>query len=487
MRAPDLSLTLIDRPEFPLGRRIVLTLQQAITDGRLPLGSALPGSRTLAELFSVNRRTIIRALEELEAQGWIETRPSSGTFVVEELPSDLCRPKQLTVPVEPVVGFDVPSLLQSISTTVAGALLLGDGAPDPRLVPAELLAKAYQRALRRNGTRLLADRDPLGTPLLRESIAAWISERHGLRVEADRILITRGSRGALALLAGSLFKPGSRVAVENPGNRSAWELLRQIANLELRPIPVDGNGLIPGALEVQLKKERIQLLLLTPRHQFPTTATLSTDRKEALLHLAAEYRFAIIEDDYDGEYFYGSARPEPLISMDRTSQVIHIGSLSRILAPGLKLGFIVVPSPLVPFLARVKRTQEEQGDPVLEWALADLIRDDDLGRHIRKTRKLYQARRDHLVEGLRNRLGDYLNVPTPAGGMGLWLRVKVPFDVEQLIHTARQGGLILNPPSHFFMGDPEPAFRMGFAQADETELDEAILRLTAAFRLCGAR
>ncbi len=278
VRLHDLSLVVLDLPGVPLGKRIALTLQQAITEGRLSLGEALPGSRVLAEVLGVNRRTIVRALQELEAQGWLVAKPNSGTFVAEELPSGQAFPRATPQIPGPRIGFDVPSLLKSISTTEAGALLLGDGVPDPRLAPAEQLAKAYQRALRLNGPRLLEDRDPLGTPLLRESLAAWIFERHGLRVEADRILVTRGSRGALALLAGTLFRPGSLVAVESPGNRSAWELLQQVANLELRPVPVDEEGLIPEAFEELLKRERIHLLLLTPRHQFPTSATLSTYR-----------------------------------------------------------------------------------------------------------------------------------------------------------------------------------------------------------------
>ncbi|NTV75991.1 MAG: PLP-dependent aminotransferase family protein [Holophaga sp.] len=475
---------MIEKPGVPLGQRIVLTIQNAVLEGRLPLGSLLPGSRTLADLFGVNRRTITRALEELLAQGWIETRPNCGTYLVNELPSGIKGAPPATPPPEPRVGFDVPSVLQSISTYEDGVLLLGDGAPDPRLAPVELLAKAYQRALRRDGSRLLDDRDPLGTPLLRESVAAWMLDRHGLRIGPDQVLITRGSRGALALLGSALFRPGSLVAVEDPGNRGAWDILRQNANLELRPVPVDAQGLVPEALEALLAKERVHLLLLTPRHHFPTTATLPAERKAAILELAARYRVAIIEDDYDGEYHYEALRPEILLTMDKTGQVIHIGSLSRMLAPGLKLGFIVLPSPLVPFMARVKRSRQEQSDPVLEWAVADLIRDGDLGRHLRKTRKIYQTRRDHLVGRLRECLGAHLDVQAPSGGTGLWLRVKPPVDAQALVRAARKAGLVLYPPSHFFMGKAESCFRMGFAQADEAELDEAVRRLGTAVNRC---
>ncbi|BDU74152.1 aminotransferase-like domain-containing protein [Mesoterricola silvestris] len=478
MRARELSLALVEAPGATLGQRIALTLQKAILEGRLPPGTALPGSRVLAEQLDVSRRTIILALEELEAQGWLVTQPNCGTFVATELPSGE-KGRPVTLPTTRV-GFDLPSLLRPMSTALDGSLLLEDGAADPRLAPAEELARGYQRALRRDGARLLEDRDPLGTPLLRETVAAWISERHGVRVTADRVLITRGSRGALAMVAASLFKPGSLAAVENPGHRGAWEILQQAAKLHLRPVPVDADGLIPAALEELLKRERIHLLYLTPRRQFPTTATLAPERKAEILRLAAEYRVAVLEDDYDGEIHYGEVRPEPLLAVDQTGQVLHIGSLSRLLAPGLKLGYLVIPQPLVPFLARIKRTLGEQGDPVLEWAVADLIRDGNLARHLRKMRKVYAARRDFLVGRLRSGLGDALEVQAPLGGMSLWLRGREGVEVEAWIQAVRTKGLVLNPPSRFYLGEPGQGFRMGFAQVDETELEAAVRRLEAA-------
>ena len=480
MRARDLLLTLDETPGIPLGQRVVLTLQRAILEGRLVPGTALPGSRVLSEMLGVNRQTVIPAVQELEAQGWLMTLPNRGTYVADELPTG-ARPVHVRgEDGAPMVGFDLPSFLQPVSTTTSGTLLLADGAADPRLAPAEELARGYQRALRRHGPHLLQDRDPLGTPLLREAVAAWITERHGIRVEPSQVLITRGSRGALALLAGALFRPGDIAAVENPGNRGAWDILQQGARLSLRPVPVDADGLIPEALEALLKRERIRALYLTPRRQFPTTATLSNERKAEILRLATQYRVAVLEDDYDGELCYTEHRMEPLLAQDRTGQVIHLGSLSRLLAPGLRLGYLVLPALLAPLLARAKKAREEQGDPAFEWAVADLIRDGDLAAHLRKTRKVYKTRRDHLVALLRERLGAHLEVEPAEGGMGLWIRVTSGVEVGAWIREARACGLMLNPPAHFFMDEAEPAFRMGFAQADETELKEAVERLTTA-------
>ncbi len=485
MRIRDLQLTLDDSPDLPLGQRVAATLRQAILSGRLPPGAALPGSRVLAERLGVNRQTVIPALQELEAEGWVVTEPNRGTFVALEPPSGIHPPPEEADGGQSHIGFDLPSLLQSVSTTSQGALLLADGAADPRLAPAKELARGYQRALLRHGTRLLQDRDPLGTLLLREGLAAWLAERQDVKVDPGRILITRGSRGGLALLASTLFKPGEVAAVEDPGNRGAWDILGQGARLSLRPVPVDADGMDPAALEALLRREPVRLLYLTPRRQFPTGGSLSRMRADRILELARQYRVAVLEDDYDGEICYGEPHPESLRSRDRSGQVIHIGSLSRLLAPGLRLGFLVLPAPLVPFLARARRGQEEQGDPAFEWAVADLIRDGELARHLRRVRKVYQARRDLLVNLLRERLGEILQVEPPAGGMGLWVHARPGVDATAWVQAARTRGLILNPPSHFYLGDSRPDFRMGFAQADEAELVEAVSRLTEGWAALG--
>lgn len=478
MSTRDLFLSLDDVPGDTLKWRVVHALQQALLEGRIPPGAPLPGSRAMAETFQIHRQTVVAALKELEAEGWLVSVPNRGTFAARELPSGAGGSVERGT--SPGVGFDLPSLMRSASISDSGALLLADGAPDPRLAPAEELAKGYQRAMRRHGAALLQDRNPLGTPLLREAVAEWITERHGMHVDADRILITRGSRSALNLLSMALCRPGDIVAVESPGNRGAWELFLKGAGLSLRTIPVDDQGIDTQALEELLDRERVRVIYLTPRRQFPTAVSLSRERRTRVLELASTYRVAVFEDDYDGEIEFEGPRSKPLIAMDGTGQVIHIGSISRLLAPGLRLGFLVLPAQLVPYLGRFKSRHEEQGDPVLEWAVADLIRDGELARHLRRARKTYAKRRDFLIAELQERLGNVLHLERPTGGMGLWLRVKAPVDAEAWVQSARVQGLLLNPPSFFFQGASEPSFRMGFAQASLDELSTAVHRLERA-------
>ncbi len=481
MRHRDLLLHL-DAGDGMLYARIADAIKGAILDGRLEPGSRLPGTRILAESLGVNRRTVIMAIERLEGEGWVVNEAYRGASVPTELPSGARPSKGTARAQERELGFDLPSLLQPVSTNPSGALLLADGAPDPRLAPGLAISRGYQRAMQRHAPDLLQERDPMGNPLLREQIASWISERHGLHVDPGRILVTRGSRSAISLLTHAIFRPGDPVLVESPGNRAAWDLFQTGAGMALRSVHHGPGGLDLDAVRACLRRDPIRLLYLTARRQFPTGSVLAQDKAEALLELAAEHRVAILEDDYDAEITFGDRRTPSLLALDRESVVIHLGSLSRLIAPGLRITFLVVPPPIAPFLASAKQRIEEPGDAALEWAIGDLIRDGDLARHLRRVRKVYQHRRDLLASLLRERLGGDLRFELPGGGMGLWLKAREGLCAETWIRAARTFGLRLNPPSWFALDDLEPGFRMGFAQADDTELGLAVDRLVQARR-----
>jgi GntR family transcriptional regulator/MocR family aminotransferase len=460
--------------------RVADAIKDAILEGRIGPGSCLPGTRAMAEMLGVNRRTVIAAVQRLEGEGWVVTEAYRGAVVAAELPSGAHLRSDEGAPAERGLGFDLPSLLQPVSTTQTGALLLADGAPDPRLAPGEAISRGYQRAMQRHGPALLQERDPMGNSLLREQIASWISERHGQRIDPDRILITRGSRSALALLTHTIFRKREAVLVESPGNRAAWDVFQSGAQMVLKSVHHGPGGVDLEAIQKQFRSERIRLLYMSARHQFPTGTVLAQDKAESLLSLAAEHRVAILEDDYDAEITFGERRAPSLLALDREGLVIHLGSLSRLIAPGLRIAFLVVPSQIAPFLASAKQRLEEQGDAILEWAIGDLIRDGDLARHLRRVRKIYQHRRDLLATLLRDHLGDDLEFEVPTAGMGLWLTVRQGLCAETWVRSARSFGLRLNPPSWFAVGEPDPSFRIGFAQADDSELGLAVERLVQA-------
>jgi GntR family transcriptional regulator/MocR family aminotransferase len=482
MRLRDLALKLENQTGTTLTERIARALEGAIRDGRLKPGVAIPGSRALAEDLGVTRNTVIAALAMLEDEGWLVTERSRGTFVADPLPLEALPTSTAHPPSKEgdPLGFDLPSRLSPLSATTPQSLTLSDGIPDSRLAPTDAMAKAYQRALRRHGEELLQYGEPSGNQLLRESVAAWATERYGVSISAKQVLITRGSRVALTLMSLALLREGDRVGVESPGNRAAWDTMRQCAEIHLHGIPVDEEGIRLDALSTALESTRLRALYLTPRRQFPTARTMGVGRGKALLKLAAEHRIAVLEDDYDGEYHYGEQRPLPLLALDQTGQVIHLGSLSRLLAPGLRLGFLIAQEGLIERLSRVRRSVEWQGDRVLEWAVADLIRDGELARHLRRVKKIYEVRRDFMCGLLNQELGEYLSFEVPTGGLGLWARVAKIADAEKWIASAKECGLVLNPPQHFFLGEAEPFVRVGFSQVDEAQITEAVRRLKQA-------
>ncbi len=487
MRLRDLVLSLHPDERIPLFRRVAQAIQDAIRQGRLQGGQALPGTRVLSEQLGVHRATVIQAIQELEAEGWVITEPNRGTFVAslspEAAPSfggRALRPQVPPIAPQVVPGFDLPSRLHPLTRADAALIDLSDGLPDASLAPTEELGKAYQRALRRHGEALLQQGEPMGQALLRGQLVEWLSERRGLRLTPEQILITRGSRAALTLIALALLRDGDSVAVEHPGNRTAWDTIQQSVQVNLEGVPVDGAGLDVDALRGLLARRPCKAVYVTPQRQFPTTATLSPARRSQLLELAAEHRIPLIEDDYDSGLSFGDQPLPALASLDTRGQVIYTTNLGRLLAPGIRLGCIVGSATLIDRLARVQRNLEMQGDRVMEWAAAELIRDGELGRQLRKARKVYEGRMRFLVDRLQGGLGEALEVHPPGGGLALWIKFRQAQVASRWIDAMRIRGLVLNQPETYFQASPEPFTRMGFSQCSEEVLGEAVGRMTQA-------
>jgi GntR family transcriptional regulator/MocR family aminotransferase len=361
-----------------------------------------------------------------------------------------------------------------------GALVMSGGVPDLRLLPIVEIARAYRRALRRHARALLAYGDPRGEPRLRAAIAGMLAQSRALPIGADDVLVTRGSQMALDLVARTLLSPGDVVAVEALGYPPAWQALSQ-TGAELMAVPVDDDGIDVDALEKLARRRALRAVYLTPHHQYPSTVTLTAARRLALLDLARRQRFAIIEDDYDHEFHYEWHPVEPLASADSSGLVVYIGTLSKILAPGLRLGYVVAPRRLLDHVAVRRLYVDRQGDHVTEHAIAELVEDGELGRHARRMRRVYMRRRDALVAALRDKLGAALSFDVPPGGMALWARVARGIDADAWTERARAKKLVVHPGRQFaFDRRSRPYLRLGFAALDETELKDAVKRLASA-------
>ncbi len=474
----------------PLFLRIARAIAEDVRRGRLLPGDPLPGSRELARTLGVHRNTVIAAVRELVAEGWLTTEPARGTFVSKALPE--VAPRRFAKGVEPReevptrTGFELPALERTwaeLPLLPRGVLSMMGGIPDVRLFDVAPLARAFRRSLRTNGPALLSYGDPLGPERLRTGLARMLSATRGLAAREDNVMVTRGSQQALDLLARSLLSPGDVVVVEALGYRPAWEAFRA-AGARIVPLPLDDGGLDLAALAALLDAGEIgpvRAVHLTPHHQYPTTVTLAAPRRLALLAMARKERFAVLEDDYDHEFHYDGRPVLPLASADQAGVVVYIGTLSKVLAPGLRIGYVVAPRPVIQRLALRRRYMDRQGDLAVEHAVGELLEDGEVGRHVRRVRRAYMERREVLVTGLRQRLGGVLSFTTPAGGTAIWARVAPDVSPDAWAARALERGLHVQTARPFaFDGRARPFVRLGFAQLEPAELREAIKRLVAA-------
>jgi GntR family transcriptional regulator / MocR family aminotransferase len=497
VRAWEFALELglgAEHPSIPLFARIARAIALDIHRGRLGPGARLPGSRALARTLGVHRNTVLAAYRELLAEGYLEARSGQSTFVAPSLPELAPRPlASIPRPSRPGAAIaqlspqpGMPFRLPASATPAPnfepipnGTLALYGGLPDLRILPSAAFSRAYRRVLRRPGA--LAYGDPRGHPRLREALAAMLNAR-GLAAGPGDLVVTRGSQMGMALCAKALFAPGDVVAVEAYGYRPGWQAMRA-SGARLVPLPIDGDGLRVDALAALCEREPVRGVYLTPHHQYPTTVALSAPRRLALLELAARRRFVIVEDDYDHEFQYEGRPTLPLASADRARAVIYVGTLSKVFAPGVRIGYVVAPPAVRDRLVAERFYLDRQGDQVTECAVAELFEDGELQRHIRRARRIYHARRDLLVELLTTTFGDLLSFEVPPCGMALWARSGSGLDPDRWLERARAERVLFQPGRAFhFHGRSVPYLRLGFAGLTEDELRLAVRRLDRARR-----
>ena len=456
--------------------QIANALVAEIRRGVRRAGDRLPSTRELAAALQVNRNTIVAAYDELLAQGWITSRGAAGSFVASELPATSSATSVAAFARQPGYAVKPQPRLPAPLGLAGPGYRISAGVPDPRLFPRTVFARAYRRALRSRGANAaLSYADPAGLPRLREAIAAMLREARSIPCDAANVLVTRGSQQALDLSARALLSPGDIVAVEELGYQPAWQALAA-AGARLAPAKLDDNGVIVESLPAKLRA-----LYVTPHHQYPTTVLLPPSRRMALLDRARRERFALLEDDYDHEFHFDGRPVAPLASSDPHGSVIYIGSLSKILAPGLRLGFVVAPAPMIATLAQLRTYTDRQGDHVLESAVAELIEDGEVQRHANKLRRAYALRRDKLATLLRTHLGGVLAFTLPPGGITIWARVAADIHLDRWLARAEQRGVSVVAAKQLALdGKPRPFIRLAFGRYTESELGEAIRILAAA-------
>lgn len=482
---PFATLIHLDKSSpIPVFLQLSEQVNRLIRAGTLAPGSRLPGTRQLAQLLHLHRQTIVAAYDEGLAQGWLESRAGSGTFVAQHLPGaqpqPLAEPNGQTAHEQPGYAFERrPHLTRPVLASPTG-LRFDDGFPDVRLAPLDELSRAYRSYFRwGNPQGHFGYGDTKGHPLLREELARHLNETRGLNTTPDNVLITRGSIMGIHLTCQVLLRPGDVVVVGETTWAGATMNARQ-AGADVLTVPVDAHGLDVAALarvcETGLGTNRpVRLVYVTPHHHYPTTVTLRPDRRVRLLQLAGQYGFAVLEDDYDYDFHYLSRPILPLASADSRGMVVYVGSLTKSVAPAFRVGYVVAPTDLIDELARLRRIVDRQGDPVLEFAVGQLFKNGDLGRHFRKALRTYRARRDFLSDQLATELPTIVQFDKPDGGMAIWAKFDPSVNLPTLAERAARAGLYLSPGlSQDAAGTLVNGTRLGFASSTESELAQAI-------------
>lgn len=485
------ELILIDKASrIPLYLQITQAIIQNIHQGKLRKGLRLPGSRRVGDLLGVNRMTVVAAYDELEMQGWIEMLPQKGTFVKVNPPT--LSPKRLTdesaatfrLPESTGFYYEEKKILPYDSNEFppAGKLVLNDGFPDTRLAPIEELVRSIRSLSRLSfNKKYLTYGGAQGTIFLRETLATFLNDTRGLSITPDNILITKGAQMGIYISSSLLLRPNEEVIVGTPGYARANRTF-QLAGARINYVPMEEDGISTERVEKLCKTKRVRMVYVIPHHHHPTTATLIPERRLHLLELAARYQFAIIEDDYDYDFHYASKPMMPMASLDRNGNVIYIGTLSKSLAPAIRVGFMVAPEKFIRSATSLRKSIDSQGDGLIENAIAELYKDGTISRHIKKSVKLYRERRDHFCALLRLELGDRISFTIPEGGMSVWTHF-LKSNLPAVVAKAYTKGLILSDGTDYDTGRIKyNSTGLGFASLAPREQEKAIFLLKSVIK-----
>lgn len=443
--------------------RLADGIRTAIRDGRLRPAEALPSTRELAQRFRIHRHTVMHAVSELVAEGWIESQTRFRYRVMTTLPTKFLQPATATHRPPTMVARPVtvkhPADVSIAEAPAGTKFQFPSGLPDVRMLPMNELKSHMYDALSHEKNLIYSD--PTGHERLKEQVSTYL--RHLRGISGREVLITHGSQEAIFLLAQLLIKPGDNVAVEAMGYPPAMAALR-FAGARLVPIDLDHEGLETEKLERLLKKKRITMLYLTPLHQYPTTVTMSAARRLHLYELACKYGFTILEDDYDHEFHYDSQPTAPLASFDPGELILYVSTFSKILFPSARIGFLAVPPALAREVAKLKRISSRQNETLLQDAIARWMESGGFERHLRRMRRAYGERRDAMIAQLQRCQAHYprLNWTVPEGGMALWLDIGENSD--RIAVKALERKVFVIPESRYRLdGKAGTHLRLGFS------------------------
>ena len=434
---------------------------KSIKNGAVKSGETLPSTRQIAEILGVNRNTVIRTFDILLSEGWLISEERKRIFVSDKL--------KITKPTsKKEVYQDTTEIFRN------DLVFFDDGLPDTTCTPMEELARAYRRIFSRKARwQIMNLASELGDEKFRETISKMLNANRGMQTSISELCITRGSQMALYLTAHSLLEKGDNILIENPGYKPAWEAFKR-AGATLIPVPVDNNGIIVDMIADIAQRKPIKAVYLTPHHQYPTTVTLSLARRLQLIELSNKYNFTIIEDDYDNEFHFGQRPIIPISAYEETNNYVYIGTLSKLIAPAVRIGYVVSSPDFIAKVGKLRKIIDIQGDTIMEQSILDFIISGDMRRHHKRMLNYYKTKRDFFSGLVDSYLKDKVIYQVPDGGLAFWLKPVNEIDLFQVKKMTNTKLISFYTPDRFSLNDDIMGIRLGYASLSEANQEKGM-------------
>jgi GntR family transcriptional regulator/MocR family aminotransferase len=479
----------------PLHQQLYRQIRDELKSGRFSDGSSrLPSSRALALDRGISRSTVRLALSKLYAEGYLRSKPGSGTFVTNLLPETFltagqpktCQsihgPMHISNRVRAIPDGRVGSQFDLGATSAGAGVSLVASIPAVDEFPIAVWERLRAQVLARKGVNLLRYSSNRGDADLRQALAAYLCDFRGARCHPDQIVIVAGMQQAMLISAMAVLNQGDVAWIEDPCYQQTRRVLT-LAGVKIVPKPVDDQGIVIGRSRRQALP---RIIYVTPSHQFPLGFTMSFQRRTGLLDFARAHDVFVFEDDYDAEFRFTGPPLPSLQGIDSSNRVIYAGTVSKILCPALRLGYIVAPEPLVDSLVKIRSAMDQHSSPIDQATLARFMTEGFFLSHIKRMRKLYSERRDFFIKEFNELLADRFILQVPEAGLNIvaWLKREEEFETTRRVTL--EIGVRPSPLSFFCIeAKLKPAFVFGFAAWTQTQIRESLVKLASALRNCG--